>query len=108
MTSVREQLKIIFSVSAFSFEQQGSKHFAEILLKLSGSESDKLVQRSLHLLNRHFSAEDILFRSAVQTQLLLTEKSKEVSTDFFSMSSSAIMLPSTLVNNLPTEHLEMQ
>ena len=42
--------------------------------------SHELVQGSLHLLNRYFSSETSLFHNAMQTQLLLTEESKTVST----------------------------
>ena len=45
---------------------------------MSRYDSDELVQGSLHLLNRYFSAETSLFHSALQTQLLVTKESKEV------------------------------
>ena len=77
INSVRRRLHDLFSESTFLFES-GSTSFTETLIKLSSCNSDKLVQKSLHLLNRHFSAETHLFQSAVQTQLLLTEESKKV------------------------------
>ena len=78
---VRDRLKVLFSKSAYFFE--GSEYagtpFTEILIDMSCYHSDEVVQGSLHLLNRYFSAETSLFDSALQTQLLLTEESKEVS-----------------------------
>ena len=82
--SSRERLKAIFANSAYFFEgseytRSSAKPFAEILVDLACYHSEELVQGSLHLLNRSFSAEDSLFHSALQTQLLLTEQSKKVS-----------------------------
>ena len=80
----REQLKCIFKKSAYSFESgdlvPGSAitPITEILIDMSRYESDELVQGSLHLLSRLFSSETSLFHSAMQTVLLLTEKSKNV------------------------------
>ena len=48
------------------------------MVDMSRYDSDELVQGSLHLLNRYFSAETSLFYSAIQTQLLMTKESKEV------------------------------
>ena len=74
---VRLRLQHLFSESKFLFES-GSGFFTETLIELSDYKSEKLVQRALHLLNRHFSAESMLFQSAIQTQLLITEESKKV------------------------------
>ena len=80
--TVRERLKFLFSKSAYFFERseylRSSMPFPEILIDMTCYDSDELVQGSLHLLNRLFSAEASLFHSALQTQLLLTPKSKEV------------------------------
>jgi hypothetical protein len=80
--TVRERLKFLFSKSAYFFERsdylRSSTPFPEILIDMSCYHSEELVQGSLHLLNRLFSAETSLFHSALQTQLLLTDKSKEV------------------------------
>ena len=73
----RDRLKFIFSKSAYYFESP-SKAFPEILLDLSEYESDELVQSSLHLLNRFYSSEVSLFQKAIQTQLLVTDQSKDV------------------------------
>ena len=79
---MRERLKFLFSKSAYFFERsdylRSSTPFPEILIDMSCYHSEELVQGSLHLLNRLFSAETSLFHSALQTQLLLTDKSKEV------------------------------
>ena len=77
--AARDQLRELFSESKFGFESDSTPDsFAETLIELSSCNNDKLVQRSLHLLNRHFSAETTLFQRAVQTQLLITKESKEV------------------------------
>ena len=79
---MRERLKFLFSGSAYFFENseytRSSMPFPDILVDISCYHSDELVQESLHLLNRFFSAETSLFHSALQTQLLLTQQSKEV------------------------------
>ena len=79
----RDRLRALFANSAYFFE--GSEYirssktpFAEILVDMSCYHSDELVQGSLALLTRYFSAESSLFHSALQTQLLLTEQSKKV------------------------------
>ena len=80
--SVRDRLKFLFSKSAYFFESaeytRSHAPFPEILIDMSCYHNDELVQESLHLLNRFFTAETSLFHSAVQTQLLLTQQSKEV------------------------------
>ena len=50
----------------------------DILLDLANYDSNALVQDSLHLLNRFYSSEVTLFSKAIQTQLLVTDRSKEV------------------------------
>jgi inositol 1,4,5-triphosphate receptor type 1 len=80
--AARDQLRELFSESKFGFESDSTPDsFAETLIELSSCNCHKLVQRSLHLLNRHFSAETTLFQRAVQTQLLTTEESKKVFED---------------------------
>ena len=83
VSSVRERLNFLFSKSAYFFERseytRTSTLFPDILVDVSCYHSDELVQGSLHLLNRLFSAETSLFHSALQTQLLVTQQSKEVS-----------------------------
>ena len=49
------------------------------MVDMSRYDNNELVQGSLHLLNRYFSAETALFHNALQTQLLVTKESKEVS-----------------------------
>ena len=85
MRTVRERLERIFSKSAYDFELDSKprrKPFTHVLLDLSHYDSDALVQGSLHLLNRFFSEELAVFDSAVQTQLLQTDKSIAVSATF--------------------------
>ena len=86
--TVRDRLETLFEESAYDFEESGSsgKPFTDVLLDISRYECDELVQGSLHLLNRFFSAELALFDSAVQTQLLCTKESAEVSASTFSSS----------------------
>ena len=84
VNTARERLKFLLSKSAYFFEKSeytssNASPFTEIMVDMSRYDSDELVQGSLHLLNRYFSAETSLFHSAVQTQLLLTKESKEVS-----------------------------
>lgn len=83
VSTVRERLKFLFSKTAYFFERseylRSATPFPEILIDMSCYHSDDLVQGSLHLLNRFFSAETSLFDSSLQTQLLLTQQSKEVS-----------------------------
>ena len=80
MQLARERLKFIFSQSAYFFEAPNytSTSFQDILIDLSCYESNQLVQGSLHLLNRFYSAEVTLFQKAIQTQLLVTEESQRV------------------------------
>ncbi|XP_077987360.1 inositol 1,4,5-trisphosphate-gated calcium channel ITPR1-like [Glandiceps talaboti] len=55
-----------------------SEELTEILMDLSNYKYDNMIQQSMHLLNRHFSAYSNLFDRAVQAQVLLTDKSVEV------------------------------
>lgn len=80
----RDRLRALFTNSAYFFEgteyvRSSKTPFSEILVDLSCYHSDELVQGSLYLLNRYFSAESSLFHSALQTQLLLTDQSMKVS-----------------------------
>jgi len=79
----RERLKFIFSQSAYFFESPNytSTSFPDILIDLSCYDSNELVQGSMHLLNRFYSAEVTLFQKAIQTQLLVTEESQRVFTE---------------------------
>ena len=79
----RERLKFIFSQSAYFFESPNytSTSFPDILIDLSRYDSSELVQGSIHLLNRFYSAEVTLFQKAIQTQLLVTEESQTVFTE---------------------------
>ena len=74
-------MQYLFSQSAYTFEKSDSSQerpLSDILLDLSNYHSDKLVQSSLHLLNRMYSSEITLFEKAVQSQLLVTETSQKV------------------------------
>ena len=81
---IRKRLKFISSQSAYFFEKLGyvgnfsMPQFSAIMLDLANYNCDEVVQHSLYLLNRHHSSEVNLFLKAIQTQLLLTEKSREV------------------------------
>ena len=79
----RERLKFIFSQSAYFLESPNytSTSFPDILIDLSRYDSSELVQGSIHLLNRFYSAEVTLFQKAIQTQLLVTEESQRVFTE---------------------------
>ncbi|XP_070538210.1 inositol 1,4,5-trisphosphate-gated calcium channel ITPR3-like [Ptychodera flava] len=57
------------------------KEFREIMMDLSNYKYDKMVQESMHLLNRRYSTYFNLFTRAVQAQVLLTEKSVTVFED---------------------------
>lgn len=50
----------------------------DILLDLSNYEYDDMVRKSMHLLNRYYSAHNNLFRRAVQAQVLITDGSVQV------------------------------
>ena len=51
------------------------------LKDLSHYEYDDMVRKSMHLLNRYFSAHHSLFNRAVQAQVLITDSSVNVYTD---------------------------
>ncbi|XP_070537450.1 LOW QUALITY PROTEIN: inositol 1,4,5-trisphosphate-gated calcium channel ITPR3-like [Ptychodera flava] len=53
----------------------------DILMDLSNYKYDKMVQESMHLLNRRYSTFSNLFTRAVQAQVLLTDKSVEILRD---------------------------
>ena len=75
----RERLEYLFSQSAYDFEQQDLKYsLPDILLDVANYKEDELTQDSLHLLNRYYSTEITLFLKAIQTQLLVTDKSEKV------------------------------
>ena len=82
----QERLKFIFAESAFFFEEPSYMNnvngdlpqFSAIMLDLANYNSDDLIQGSLHLLNRCYSAEISLFSEAIQTQLVVTEISLDV------------------------------
>ena len=80
----RDRLHYIFSKSEYFFEKSEYTSSSEaalmqnILLDLANYSSDTLVQSSLHLLNRLYSSEVTLFSKAIQTQLLVTDRSKQV------------------------------
>lgn len=80
----RDRLRYIFSKSEYFFEESEYTSSSEaalmqnILLDLANYSSDTLVQGSLHLLNRFYSSEVTLFTKAIQTQLLVTDQSKQV------------------------------
>ena len=82
----RDRLRYIFSQSEYFFEKseytsRGAALMQNILLDLANYSSDSLVQGSLHLLNRFYSSEVTLFSKAIQTQLLVTDQSKQVFRD---------------------------
>ena len=81
VNTARQRLKFLFSKSAYFFEKSEYTNtpFPEILIDMSCYDCEKLVQGSLHLLNRYFSVETALFSTALQTQLLVTTESKRVS-----------------------------
>jgi len=79
----RERLAYLFSLTEYYIEQPefSSVHrhkFPELLLDLSLYHNDQLIQESLHLLNRFYSAEITLFDKAIQTELLVTPDSVQV------------------------------
>ena len=82
MQLIRERLKFISSLSAYFFEKpsyvgnSSMPQFSAIMLDLANYNCDELVQDSLYLLNRYHSSEINLFLKAIQTQLLLTPKSR--------------------------------
>lgn len=51
------------------------KKLPKLLLDLANYEYEEMVQHSLLLLDRYYSSESDIFQKALQTQLLLTEKS---------------------------------
>lgn len=81
VNTARQRLKFLFSKSAYFFERSEytSTPFSEVLIDMSRYDCEELVQGSLRLLNRYYSAEIGLFHSSLQTQLLLTDESKRVS-----------------------------
>ena len=87
MQLARDRLKAILFLSAYFFEDPKNlnstdKSFPEILIDLSKYQSEKLVLRSMHLLNRFHSAEVTLFEKAIQAQLLVTDESRRVFAEF--------------------------
>lgn len=79
----RERLKYLFSLTEYYIERKEFKEdnhitFPQLLLDLANYEEEEIVQNSLHLLNRLFSTEVTLFEKAIQTELLVTYKSKVV------------------------------
>lgn len=75
----RDRLEYLFSQSAYEFEKKDLKpSLPEIFLDVANYQEDELIQDSLHLLSRYFSSENTLFEKAIQTQLLVTDKSQKV------------------------------
>ncbi|XP_067668084.1 inositol 1,4,5-trisphosphate-gated calcium channel ITPR2-like [Haliotis asinina] len=72
--SALKKLKEIFDETAFFKNYE----MTEILLDLSHYEYDEIVRKSMHLLNRYFSAHHNLFSRAVQAQVLITDKSVDI------------------------------
>ena len=69
----RERLKTLFSQSELNLNK--GSDLPRILLDLVNYQDDDLIQGSLQLLDKYFSSESDLFRSANQTVLLISEKS---------------------------------
>ncbi|XP_077862152.1 inositol 1,4,5-trisphosphate-gated calcium channel ITPR1-like [Saccoglossus kowalevskii] len=69
-----EHLTDIFERTVYFKEDK----LTEILLDLSNHKYDKMVQKSLYLINRRYSSYSNLFNRAVQAQLLLTDTSVKV------------------------------
>ena len=79
----RDRLKYLFSLSEYYIEKDecelaAGQRFPTLLLDLANYHDNELIQESLHLLNRFYSAEMTLFQKAIQTELILTEESHTV------------------------------
>ncbi|XP_052783710.1 inositol 1,4,5-trisphosphate receptor type 1-like isoform X3 [Mya arenaria] len=72
-----KKLAEIFEITSFLKAYE----IVEILLDLSHYEYDDMVRKSMHLLNRHFSAHQNLFTRAVQAQVLITDMSVQIYND---------------------------
>ncbi|KAL4219957.1 hypothetical protein ACF0H5_020368 [Mactra antiquata] len=72
-----KRLTEIFEITSFLKGYE----ITDILLDLSHYEYDDMVRKSMHLLNRHFSAYNNLFQRAVQAQVLITDFSVNVYKD---------------------------
>ncbi|XP_053404101.1 inositol 1,4,5-trisphosphate receptor type 3-like isoform X2 [Mercenaria mercenaria] len=70
----KKKMADIFDSTAFMRQF----NLVDILLDLSQYEYDDIVRKSMHLLNRWFSAYQNLFKRAVLTQILITDESVEV------------------------------
>ena len=80
----RDRLKYLFSLSEYHIEKDEcasavGRRFPALLLDLANYHDDELIQESLHLLNRFYSAEITLFQKAIQTELIVTDESHTVS-----------------------------
>ena len=78
-----DRLKYLFSLSEYYIEKDEcesavGQRFPALLLDLANYYDDELIQESLHLLNRFYSAEITLFQKAIQTELIHTEESHTV------------------------------
>ena len=83
MELARERLGYLFSLTEYYIEQPTCSTnightFPTLLLDLASYDDDQLIQESLHLLNRFYSAEITLFQKAIQTELLVTTNSEQV------------------------------
>ena len=78
-----ERLQYLFSLSEYYVEKETcvfdvGRSFPTLLLDLANYHDDELIQESLHLLNRFYSAEITLFQKAIQTELLVSTESRRV------------------------------
>ncbi|XP_053404110.1 inositol 1,4,5-trisphosphate receptor type 2-like isoform X2 [Mercenaria mercenaria] len=69
-----KRLTEIFEITSF----MKGYEIVDILLDLSHYEYDDMVRKSMHLLNRYFSAHNNLYKRAVQAQVLITDGSVHV------------------------------
>ena len=108
MKLARQRLKFIFCESAYFFEAPDyssptDKSFPEILIDLTCCDCNELVQGSMHLLNRFYSAEVTLFQKAIQTQLLVTKESQMVFTEIKNLLPPLQRRLSVNIGELPRE-----
>ncbi len=71
----RKWLEEVFNESTYLEHCESSREHVKMFLQCA---SEDVLRGSLHFLNRLFSIEASLFCKAIQTQLLVTDQSKEV------------------------------